>query len=137
MKQRFLPYQEEQQIIANSIGIDNGVSYSPVDIERWCKLKIKSHYTTTREKDEIIDMLCEYFIASPMRPSPKNKYFIKRRKPTGELILVKDRNAVSKSYRVMTPGQTGCIIELSQGEKNKFEMLSMKLGIPIQFNELG
>ena len=134
-KRRFLSYQEEQNIVADSIGIDNGVSYSPTDIERWCKLKIRSYYTPTKERDEIIDMLCEYFIASPMRPSPKNKYFIKRKKPTGELILVRDRN-ISKTYRVISNGRY-VDTELSQPEKEKFELMCMRLGLSVQFNEMG
>lgn len=132
--QKLLPYEEEQKLIAESIGIDNGISYSPVDIERWCKLKITSYFTPEKEKDEIVDMLCEYFIASPMRPSSRNKYFIKRRKPDGRLILVRDRN-ISKTYRVMR-SNAYVDIELTQQEKEKFEFTFMKLGVRVQIEEL-
>lgn len=119
---------------SRSMGVNDGNSYYPYEIEKWCRHTLRNPLTSSEEMADAADIWGDYFVnpVAPLRSS--NKYFIQRNIRDGSVYLYRDRNE-DGMYRVIANGRY-YDVTLSGKEKKLLEDVFGKLLIPSSFTKL-
>lgn len=122
--------------ISRSMGVNDGNSYYPYEIEKWCKHTLRNldPLVGQDEMRDASDIWGDYFVNPKIPLRASNRYFIQRNIRDGSVYLYRDRNE-NGLYRIVANDRY-CDIDISSKEKKILEEIFGKLLIPVSFTKL-
>lgn len=118
---------------ARSMNVNDGVSYPPYQIEKWCMEILHNPLTSDEERACAVDIYGQYFVNPLAELNGSMKYFM--RKGTRDDIAYLYRDRESGTYRIIA-NRRYCDIELTAAEKAKFEKVLNELYISCEFQKI-
>lgn len=117
-----------------SMSVNDGISYSPYQIEKWCRwILSKPARINDEEKECAADIYGQYFVNPLTELNGSMKYFMRKGRRDDVAYLYRDRE--SGTYRIIA-NRRYCDVELTATEKAKFEKILNELYISFDSQKL-